>query len=257
MQLTVAESVGVEHRGLYYEEAGADPQSRTEILAALRLTIDNWRWASVPFYLRTGKRFAAQCTEIAIQFKKAPTILFKHTDVEQVNPNMLVLRTQLAEGIQMSFGAKVPSPTMGVGIVNMDFCYEDYFGNKPATGHETLIYDSLYKHADTIEKGWEIVQSVMDAWAALPPRDFPPTMPQGPGGPRLPAICSRTTVVYGAGSRPRISDARTPLSASSLQSSASSYSFLTVYISHFSSTGPCPTTRTSRISGLHRHLRGA
>ena len=256
VQLTVAESVGVEHRGAYYEEAGAlrdmipnhllvllgfiameppnsfessalrdevnkvldaieplspedvlrhavrgqygegnmpsgekvkayrsspgvDPRSRTETFAALKLTIDNWRWAGVPFYLRTGKRLAAQCTEIAIQFKRAPTVLFKHTDVEQVDPNMLVLRIQPAEGIQMSFGAKVPGPTMGVGTVNMDFCYEDYFGNKPATGYETLIYDcmngdaTLYKHADTVEKGWEIVQSVMDVWAALPPRDFP------------------------------------------------------------------------------------
>lgn len=248
MQLTVAESVGVEHRGAYYEEAGVlrdmipnhllvllgfiameppnsfessalrdevnkvldvieplspedvlrhavrgqygegnmpsgekvkayrsspgvDPRSRTETFAALKLTIDNWRWAGVPFYLRTGKRLAAQCTEIAIQFK--------HTDVEQVDPNMLVLRIQPTEGIQMSFGAKVPGPTMGVGTVNMDFCYEDYFGNKPATSYETLIYDcmngdaTLYKHADTVEKGWEIVQSVMDVWATLPPRDFP------------------------------------------------------------------------------------
>jgi len=99
--------------------------------------------------------------------------------VEQVDPNMLVLRIQPAEGIQMSFSAKVPGPTMGVGTVDMDFCYEDYFGNKPATGYETLIYDcmngdvTLYKHADTVEKGWEIVQSVMGVWAALPPRDFP------------------------------------------------------------------------------------
>jgi len=256
VQLTVAESVGVEHRGGYYEEAGAlrdmilnhllvllgfiameppnsfesgamreevnkvldaieplssedvltravrgqygegtmpdgeqvrayraspgvDPRSPTETFAALKLTLDNWRWAGVPFYLRTGKRLAAQRTEIAIRFKQVPTVLFKNTDVEQVVPDTLVLRIQPAEGIQMSFDAKVPGPTMRVGTVNMDFCYEDYFGNRPATGYETLIYDcmnddaTLYKHADTIEKGWEIVQSVMDVWAALPPRDFP------------------------------------------------------------------------------------
>ncbi len=105
--------------------------------------------------------------------------MFKDTDVDEVAPDMLVLRIQPDEGIQMSFGAKVPGPDMRVGIVNMDFCYEDYFGDKPATGYETFIVDcmhgdaTLYKHADTVEKGWEIVQSVMDVWAALPPREFP------------------------------------------------------------------------------------
>ncbi|MCF7990401.1 MAG: glucose-6-phosphate dehydrogenase [Thiohalocapsa sp.] len=256
VQITVAESVGVEHRGAYYEEAGAmrdmipnhllvllgfvameppnsfeatalrdevnkvldaiqpltpeqvltcavrgqygagsmpngeqvqayrssqgvDPNSHTETFAALKLGMDNWRWAGVPFYLRTGKRLTAQYTEIAIQFKRAPTIMFKDTEVEELEPDMLVLRIQPNEGIQMSFGAKVPGPTMKIGAVNMDFCYEDYFGNKPATGYETLIYDcmkgdaTLYKHADTVEKGWEIVQSVLDVWNALPPREFP------------------------------------------------------------------------------------
>jgi len=163
----------------YRSSPSVDPMSHTETFAALKLEIDSWRWAGVPFYVRTGKRLAGQYTEIAIQFKRAPTIMFKDTDVEQVEPDMLVLRIQPAEGIQISFGAKVPGPTMQVGTVNMDFCYEDYFGNKPATGYETLIYDcmngdaTLYKHADTVEKGWEIVQSVMDVWAALPPRDFP------------------------------------------------------------------------------------
>ncbi len=256
VQITVAESVGVEHRGAYYEEAGAlrdmipnhvlvllgflameppnsfkakalrdevnkvldaihpltpeqvltcavrgqygagtmpdgqkvpdyrsspgvDPNSRTETFAALKLSMDNWRWAGVPFYLRTGKRLTAQYTEVAIQFKQAPTIMFEDTDVDELRPDMLVLRIQPNEGIQMSFGAKVPGPTMRIGTVNMDFSYEDYFGNKPATGYETLIYDcmngdaTLYKHAETVEKGWGIVQSVLDVWNALPPRDFP------------------------------------------------------------------------------------
>jgi glucose-6-phosphate 1-dehydrogenase len=156
-----------------------DPASRTETFAALKVQMDNWRWAGVPFYMRTGKRLPAQYTEIAIQFKKAPLTMFKDTATETVNPDMLVLRIQPDEGIQMSFGAKIPGPSMRVGTVNMDFCYADYFGNKPATGYETLIYDcmngdaTLFKHADTVEKGWEIVESVMDVWAALPPRDFP------------------------------------------------------------------------------------
>lgn len=266
VQITVAESVGVEHRGAYYEEAGAlrdmipnhllvllgflameppnsfesravrdevnkvldailpmtpedvlthavrgqygagnmpdgepvpayrsspnvDPASRTETYAALKLNIDNWRWANVPFYLRTGKRLPAQYTEVAIQLKRAPFAIFKDTATEQIDPDMLVLRIQPNEGIQMSFGAKRPGPAMRVGTVLMDFCYADYFGDAPATGYETLIYDCMYgdatlfKHADTVEKGWEIVQSVMDVWSALPPRDFP-NYKVGTWGPR-------------------------------------------------------------------------
>jgi len=163
----------------YRTSAGVDPQSRTETFVAMKLSMDNWRWAGVPFYLRTGKRLPAQYTEIAIQFKRAPLVMFKDTAVEEIDPDMLVLRIQPNEGIQMSFGAKIPGPSMRVGTVNMDFSYADYFGNEPATGYETLIYDcmngdaTLFKHADTVEKGWEIVQSVMDVWSALPPRDFP------------------------------------------------------------------------------------
>ncbi|MBK1645339.1 glucose-6-phosphate dehydrogenase [Thiocapsa imhoffii] len=256
VQITVAESVGVEHRGAYYDTAGAlrdmipnhllvllgflgmeppnsfesdavrdeinkvldavhplTPEqvltnavrgqygdgvmtngeqvsayrlspgvaagSRTETYAALKLTLDNWRWAGVPFYLRTGKRLHGQYTEVVIQFKRAPTIMFKDADTAQMSPDMLVLRIQPNEGIQMSFGAKIPGPRMRVGTVNMDFCYADYFGNAPATGYETLIYDcmngdaTLFKHAETVEKGWEIVESVQDVWSALPARDFP------------------------------------------------------------------------------------
>jgi len=168
-----------EHVLPYRASAGVAPDSRTETFAALKLSLDNWRWAGVPFYLRTGKRLPAQYTEIAIQFRRAPFMMFKDTPVESVSPDTLVIRIQPDDGIQLSFAAKIPGPTMRVGTVNMDFCYVDYFGNEPSTGYETLIYDcmngdaTLYKHADTVEKGWEIVQSVMDVWAALPPRDFP------------------------------------------------------------------------------------
>jgi glucose-6-phosphate 1-dehydrogenase len=168
-----------EHVLPYRASAGVAPDSRTETFAALKLSLDNWRWAGVPFYLRTGKRLPAQYTEIAIQFRRAPFMMFKDTPVESVSPDTLVIRIQPDDGIQLSFAAKIPGPTMRVGTVNMDFCYVDYFGNEPSTGYETLIYDcmngdaTLYKHADTVEKGWEIVQSVMDVWSALPPRDFP------------------------------------------------------------------------------------
>ncbi|MCG6983595.1 MAG: glucose-6-phosphate dehydrogenase [Thiocapsa sp.] len=172
----------------YRSSPGVDPGSRTETFAALKLTMDNWRWAGVPFYLRTGKRLTAQYTEVVIQFKRAPKIMFKDADTAQMNPDMLVLRIQPNEGIQMSFGAKIPGPRMRVGTVNMDFCYADYFGNAPATGYETLIYDcmngdaTLFKHAETVEKGWEIVESVQDVWSALPARDFP-NYPAGTWGP--------------------------------------------------------------------------
>lgn len=163
----------------YRDSSGVRPDSSTETYAALRLYIDNWRWAGVPFYLRTGKRLPEQYSEVAIQFRKAPRKIFRDTETAKMQPDMLVLRIQPNQGIQISFGAKIPGPTMRVDTVNMDFSYADYFGNEPATGYETLIYDcmngdaTLFKHADTVEKGWEIVQSVLDVWHALPPRDFP------------------------------------------------------------------------------------
>jgi glucose-6-phosphate 1-dehydrogenase len=163
----------------YRESPGVDPKSRTETYAAIRFMIDNWRWADVPFYLRTGKRMAAQYTEIAIQYRHVPFMLFRDTSVDKVRANMLVIRIQPDEGIQLSFSAKVPGPTMQLDTVSMDFCYADYFGNAPTTGYETLIYDAmngdatLFKHAETVEAGWELVEPVMDVWSALPPRDFP------------------------------------------------------------------------------------
>ncbi len=163
----------------YRESPGVDPHSRIETYAAIKFMIDNWRWANVPFYLRTGKRMAAQYTEIAIQYRHVPFMLFRDTAVDKVSANMLVIRIQPDEGIQLSFSAKVPGPTMRLDTVKMHFCYADYFGNAPTTGYETLIYDAmngdatLFKHADTVEAGWSLVQPVLDVWSALPPRDFP------------------------------------------------------------------------------------
>ncbi len=163
----------------YRASPGVAPDSGVETFAAVKLMIDNWRWAGVPFYLRTGKRMAAHYTEIAIQYRRAPFIMFRDTPVDHVNPNTIVLRIQPREGIEMSFGAKLPGPYMNLGNVEMDFCYADYFGNPPTTGYETLIYDcmsgdaTLFKHAETVEAGWEFVQPILDVWRALPPREFP------------------------------------------------------------------------------------
>jgi glucose-6-phosphate 1-dehydrogenase len=264
VQITVAETVGVEQRGLYYEEAGAlrdmipnhifqlialiameppisfdadavrdekakvlraitpiEPEdvltravrgqygpgrnshpmpaykaephvaanSATETYAALKLLIDNWRWADVPFYVRTGKRMSKRVTEIAIQFRRPPFQLFRKTSVDHLTPNLLVLQIQPEEGIKLRFGAKVPGPTVRMGSVNMDFRYADYFGTTPSTGYETLLHDcmkddaTLFHRADTVEVGWSVVAPVLDVWKALPPRSFP-NYECGTWGPR-------------------------------------------------------------------------
>ncbi len=165
----------------YRQEPGVDPESPTETYVAMKLMIDSWRWAGVPFYLRTGKRMPRRFTEIAVQYKHAPNMKFKDSMVKRANipPNVLVLRIQPDEGIELSFNAKEPSPVPRLRQVEMDFCYADYFGQAPSGGYETLIYDAmcgdptLFKRADSIEAGWELVQPVLDVWQALPPRDFP------------------------------------------------------------------------------------
>ncbi len=257
VQITVAERVGVGHRGKYYEEAGAlrdmipnhvfqllalvameppnsleaeavrsrkrdalqavrpfspedvlrsavrgqygpgtvpggefdegyrsgpnvNDRSSTETYAALRLELDNWRWADVPFFLRTGKRLPSRLSEIVIQFKEVPSTMFRGTAAPpSLQANQLHIRIQPREGVSLRFGAKRPGPELKVGQVDMDFCYSDYFGEAPTTGYETLLHDALkgdatlFQRADSIELGWSIVQPVLDVWNALPPRDFP------------------------------------------------------------------------------------
>ena len=112
----------------YRSEDGVPPDSRTETFVAMKLLIDNWRWAGVPFYLRTGKRLPGRNTHVVIQFRRAPFMLFRETPVENMMPNQLVLHIQPEEGISLRFAAKIPGPTMQLGEVNMDFEYADYFG---------------------------------------------------------------------------------------------------------------------------------
>ncbi len=265
VQITVAESLGVEHRGRYYEQAGAlrdmvpnhllqllcflameppnsfaadavrdekakvlrgvmplnsldvlryvafgqygpgmvegksvagyraelhvEPESMTETFVAMKLFIDNWRWAGVPFYLRTGKRMTRRLTEIVVQFKRAPFMLFRKTQVDRLAPNVLVIRIQPDEGISLRFDAKVPGPTVRIGTVDMDFQYADYFGNAPQTGYETLLHDAmagdatLFQRADNIELGWAVVQMMLDVWKSLPGAAAFPNYPGGSWGP--------------------------------------------------------------------------
>ena len=265
VQITVAESLGVEHRGRYYEQAGAmrdmvpnhllqllcflameppnsfaadavrdekakvlrgvvplssldvlrfvafgqygegaidgkpvvgyraephvGPESTTETFMAMKLFIDNWRWAGVPFYLRTGKRMTRRLTEIVVQFKQAPFMLFRKTQVDRLAPNVLVIRIQPDEGISLRFDAKVPGPTVRIGTVDMDFQYADYFGDAPHTGYETLLHDAmagdatLFQRADNIELGWSVVQTILDVWKSLPGSAAFPNYQSGSWGP--------------------------------------------------------------------------
>lgn len=181
--------IGDETVPAYRSEPRVPPLSSTETFVASKLSIDNWRWADVPFYLRTGKRMAKRVTEIAIQFKRPPFVLFRKTPVEHLTPNRLVLHLQPDEGISLSFGAKVPGPLVRLGTVNMAFQYKDYFGTTPSTGYERLLYDcmagdaTLFQRADMVEAGWSVVAPLLDVWKALPPRNFP-NYPAGSWGPK-------------------------------------------------------------------------
>jgi glucose-6-phosphate 1-dehydrogenase len=163
----------------YRSEPMVAPDSRTETFVAMKLFIDNWRWADVPFYLRTGKRMPTRTTQIAIQFKRAPFVLFRKTAVNRLEPNRLVLHLQPDEGISLSFGAKVPGPVVSMGEVNMNFNYADYFNATPQTGYERLLYDcmlgdaTLFQRSDMVETAWHVVAPILDVWEALPPRKFP------------------------------------------------------------------------------------
>ena len=159
----------------YRQEPDVARNSAVETYAALQLEIDNWRWADVPFFVRTGKHLAARVTEIAIQFKRAPMGLFRDTAVESLRPNWLVLRIAPDETVSLQFEAKRRGPIMELSPVKMEFQYDDWFVANANVGYETLIYDvmigdpTLFMRADMIEQGWRIVQPVLDDWAAHPP----------------------------------------------------------------------------------------
>jgi glucose-6-phosphate 1-dehydrogenase len=173
----------------YREEPDVRRDSTTETFVALRVLVDNWRWAGVPFYLRTGKALAARRTEIAIRFKQAPVAMFRGMPVDRLAPNFLVLRIQPDEGIGLEFNAKVPQPLLVVRGVQMDMCYRDYFAVAPSTGYETLIYDcmvgdaTLYQRGDYVESAWQVVQPILDAWRNAPPPSALPEYAAGSAGP--------------------------------------------------------------------------
>ncbi|MEM9222515.1 MAG: glucose-6-phosphate dehydrogenase [Pseudomonadota bacterium] len=172
----------------YRDEPKVNPSSSTETYVAMRLEIDNWRWAGVPFYLRTGKSMSERDTEIAIRFKDPPLSLFRDTSArDAMIANWLILQIQPDEGISLQFGAKLPGPDVKVDCVTMGFLYSDYFATEPATGYETLIYDAmigdltLFQRADNIEEGWRVVEPLLEAFGA---NELPmATYPAGSRGP--------------------------------------------------------------------------
>lgn len=173
----------------YRNEEKVPADSRTDTFAAMKLSIDNWRWADVPFYVRTGKRMPAKHSSIIIQFKKAPFVLFRDTPVEHLTTNRIHIHIQPDEGIELHFGAKIPGPIINVGAVGMDFNYVDHFGETISTGYERLLFDcmmgdaTLFQRADMVEASWSIVSPILDVWKAVPPRDFP-NYESGSWGPK-------------------------------------------------------------------------
>jgi glucose-6-phosphate 1-dehydrogenase len=155
----------------YRQEPDVAPDSNVETYVAMRLEIDNWRWAGVPFYIRTGKHLAQRNTEIAIRFKQAPYTPFQDTPVGDLRSNWLLLRIAPDEGISLQFEVKRPGPMMDLAAVKMDFRYDDWFPKEPNVGYETLLYDvmngdqTLFMRADMVEQAWRIVQPVLDDWA--------------------------------------------------------------------------------------------
>jgi glucose-6-phosphate 1-dehydrogenase len=165
----------------YRQEDRVDPNSSTETYAALKIGIENWRWAGVPFYLRAGKRLAKRATDITIQFKQPPQLLFKNQSgpCRELQPNLIAMRIQPDEGISLRFGAKVPSPNMEVCPVNMNFSYAEAFGKSSANGYERLLLDAmlgdatLFAHRDGVEATWHLLTPVLEQWAANKAKGFP------------------------------------------------------------------------------------
>jgi glucose-6-phosphate 1-dehydrogenase len=179
----------------YIEEQDVNPESTTPTLAAVRLFIDNWRWNGVPFYLRSGKRMKRRVSEIAVQFRSPPQLMFGHKTREVMRPNTLVMRVQPNEGVSLNFEVKVPGAAVAltseveVAAVDMDFSYDEAFGETSAPAYETLLLDvmigeaTLFTRSDEVEAAWRVIDPLIQYWEANPP-DQMPTYAAGTWGPR-------------------------------------------------------------------------
>ena len=260
VQITVAESVGIESRGKYYEEAGiirdmfqnhllqlltlaameppiafkaddvrdekvkvlrslrplladgdppvvlgqyegyrseqnVSPESVTPTFAAVRFDIDNWRWRHVPFFVRSGKKLPRRTSEIAIQFRPPPVLMFNQTELEQKWPSVLVMRVQPDEGISLRFNVKTPgtanelTPEFEISPVNMDFSYEEVFGGETPPAYQTLLLDvmlgdaTLFTRSDEVEAAWAVIDPLLEHFESKPPEKLP-EYKEGTWGPR-------------------------------------------------------------------------
>ena len=163
----------------YREEKGVSAESITETYAALKLGVDNWRWAGVPFYLRTGKRLPKRTSEIAVQFRRTPHLVFRRNPETPAEPNRLILRIQPDEGISLQFGAKLPGSEPRIKLVDMDFDYHKAFGAEPPEAYERLLLDAmkgdatLFARGDWVDLSWELLEPVLQAWGKGDQRKFP------------------------------------------------------------------------------------
>jgi glucose-6-phosphate 1-dehydrogenase len=182
----------------YRQEKDVAPDSGVETYVAMQLAIDNWRWAGVPFYLRTGKHMSRRVSEIAIRFKPAPFAPFEDTDVATVPPNWLLLQIQPDEGIALQFEVKRPGPVVDLAAVRMAFKYADWFPKEPNIGYETLIYDvmtgdqTLFNRADMVEETWRVVSKVLETWSKEKPEGFPNYASGSDGPAEADALLRRT-----------------------------------------------------------------
>ncbi|MBM3276959.1 MAG: glucose-6-phosphate dehydrogenase [Candidatus Handelsmanbacteria bacterium] len=171
----------------YLDEPDVAPHSRTETFAAMELTIDNWRWQGVPFYVRSGKRLKRRASAVTLQFRQPPHLIFARG--EDLQPSTLTIRVQPEEGISLTFNGKIPGPDVKLGPVKMDFDYATTFGGRSPEAYETLILDcllgdaTLYSSSDWIEKSWELLMPVLEAWGATSATRVP-SYPAGSWGPR-------------------------------------------------------------------------
>src|SRR6185503_11831780 len=178
----------------YREEPGVAPASTTPTYAAVRFFVDNWRWTGVPFFLRSGKRLPRRVSEIAVQFREPPVLMFRHEMREQIAPNVLILRIQPNEGASLSFQVKAPGAvyqlSRGVEVtpVAMDFSYKEAFGDANPPAYETLLLDvmlgdaTLFTRSDEVEAAWRVVDPLIEHWEKHPPATMP-TYPAGSWGP--------------------------------------------------------------------------
>jgi glucose-6-phosphate 1-dehydrogenase len=178
---------GVEVPG-YRREERVRPDSTTETYVALRVFVDNWRWSGVPFYIRTGKRLPKRASEIAIQFKSVPPVLFNTSSTKPLEPNVLVLRIQPDEGLSLRIATKLPGPSVRISPVQMDFRYGSTFGDQSPEAYERLLLDvmagdaSLFMRRDAVEASWKWVENILDAWHESGAR-WLPEYPAGSWGP--------------------------------------------------------------------------